>query len=111
LALGPEAVTHPSRALDDVIHQKNRLGILAVLAEADYVEFGYLKEVLGLTDGNLSRHLSVLEEQALVAIKKSFEGRKPKTVVMATRRGRKALTEHLRAMQELINRVGAKEKK
>jgi DNA-binding HxlR family transcriptional regulator len=104
-------VTHPSRALDEVIHQKNRLGILAVLAEADFVDFGYLKQVLDLTDGNLSRHLSVLEEQGLVAIKKAFEGRKPKTTVEATRRGRKALNEHLRAMQELINRVGVKEKK
>ncbi|CAN5327760.1 transcriptional regulator [soil metagenome] len=104
-------MTHPSRSLDEVIHQKNRLGILAVLAEADYVDFGYLKKALDLTDGNLSRHLSVLEESGLVAIKKTFEGRKPRTIVAATRRGRKALNEHLRAMQELINRVGAKEKR
>ena len=56
MALGEETMTHPSRSLDEVIHQKNRLGILAVLAEADFVDFGYLKEVLDLTDGNLSRH-------------------------------------------------------
>ncbi|CAN5863864.1 transcriptional regulator [soil metagenome] len=110
MALGKKVMTHPSRSLDEVIHQKNRLGILAVLAEADFVDFGYLKEVLDLTDGNLSRHLSVLEEQGLVSIKKTFEGRKPRTIVDATRRGRKALNEHLRAMQELINRVGVKEK-
>ena len=99
-------MTHPSRSLDEVIHQKNRLGILAVLAEADFADFGYLKEVLDLTDGNLSRHLTVLEESGLVSIEKGFEGKKPRTTVKATRRGRKALTEHLRAMQELIDRVG-----
>ncbi|MGH8957157.1 MAG: winged helix-turn-helix domain-containing protein [Acidimicrobiia bacterium] len=103
-------MTHPTRALDEVIHQKNRLGILAVLAEADFADFNYLKEVLDLTDGNLSRHLQVLEESGLVSIKKGFEGRKTRTVVKATRQGRKALGEHLRAMQQLIDRVGQKER-
>jgi DNA-binding MarR family transcriptional regulator len=108
--VGAPPVTHPTRALDDVIHQKNRLGILAVLAEADFADFNYLKEVLGLTDGNLSRHLQVLEESGLVAIQRSFEGRKTRTVVKATRYGRKALGEHLKAMQQLIDRVGHKER-
>ena len=98
-------MTHPSRALDEVIHQKNRLGILAVLAEADYADFTYLKEILDLTDGNLSRHLQVLEEAGLVVIEKDFQGKRPRTRVKSTRRGRKALTQHLKAMQELINRV------
>ena len=98
-------MTHPSRALDEVIHQKNRLGILAVLAEADYAEFTYLKEILDLTDGNLSRHLQVLEEAGLVAIEKDFQGKRPRTRARSTRQGRKALAQHLKAMQELINRV------
>ena len=103
-------MTHPTRALDEVIHQKNRLGILAVLAEADFADFNYLKEALDLTDGNLSRHLQVLEVSGLVSIQKSFEGRKTRTVVKATRQGRKALGEHLKAMQQLIDRVGTREK-
>lgn len=98
-------MTHPSRALDEVVHQKNRLGILAVLAEADFADFNYLKSVLDLTDGNLSRHLTVLEESGLVQIDKGFEGKKTRTMVKATRQGRKALTQHLRAMQQLIDRV------
>ena len=103
-------MTHPSRAFDEVIHQKNRLGILAVLAEADYADFGYLKEILDLTDGNLSRHLQVLEEAGLVVIEKDFQGKRPRTRARSTRRGRKALADHLKAMQDLINRVN-KEKR
>jgi DNA-binding MarR family transcriptional regulator len=103
-------MTHPSRALDEVIHQRNRLGILAVLAEADYADFGYLKKILDLTDGNLSRHLQVLEEAGLVVIEKDYEGKRPRTRARSTRQGRKALSEHLKAMQDLINRVN-KEKR
>ena len=98
-------MTHPTRALDEVIHQKNRLGILAVLSEADFADFGYLKEILDLTDGNLSRHLQVLEEAGLVAIEKDFLGKRPRTRVKSTRSGRKALSAQLRAMQDVIDRV------
>ena len=48
---------HPALGLDDVVHQRTRLGILAVLAEATEADFIYLRKVLGLTDGNLGRHL------------------------------------------------------
>ncbi len=97
--------------LERVFHEKARLGILtSLVTNPKGLLFSDLKELCALTDGNLSRHLSVLEEQGLVSIKKTFEGRKPRTIVDATRRGRKALNEHLRAMQELINRVGVKEK-
>ena len=47
---------HPTRRLEDVVHQRSRLGILTALAEAPKVDFGYLKDLLGLTDGNLSTH-------------------------------------------------------
>ena len=98
-------MTHPTRALDEVIHQKNRLGILAVLSEADFADFAYLKEILDLTDGNLSRHLQVLEEAGLVAIEKDFLGKRPRTRVRSTRSGRKALSAQLTAMQDVIDRV------
>lgn len=98
---------HPITQLDDTIHQRVRLGILAVLTEADQADFGYLKEALDLTDGNLSRHLRVLEEAGLVSIKKGYEGRRPRTRVNATRRGRSAFTGHLAALQELIDHAGA----
>ncbi|MFD3811078.1 transcriptional regulator [Rhodococcus sp. NPDC058639] len=55
-------MTHPTSGLDDVVHQRVRLGVLAVLSQAKSVDFVFLKEELGLTSGNLSRHLTVLAE-------------------------------------------------
>jgi DNA-binding MarR family transcriptional regulator len=98
-------VTHPALQLDDVVHQRVRLGILAVLAEAKRAEFGYLKDALTLSDGNLSRHIQVLEEAGLVSVEKGYEGRRPRTWVSATRRGRTALDAELRSLRELISRV------
>ena len=94
---------HPSHLLDETIHQRVRLGILAVLAEADQADFGYLKETLELSDGNLSRHLRVLEEAGYVRIEKGYRDRRPRTWVRATKSGRRALDAHLKALQELID--------
>lgn len=77
-----------------------------MLTEADRADFGFLKETLDLTDGNLSRHLRVLEEAGHVTIEKGYENRRPRTWVNATKHGRRALTNHLRALQELIDKVG-----
>ena len=93
---------HPSQRLDDVVHQRVRLGILAVLAEADQADFAFLKDSLGLTDGNLSRHLQVLEEAGYVKIAKTFEGRRPRTWVTSTKQGRAAFASELTALRELI---------
>jgi DNA-binding MarR family transcriptional regulator len=99
-------VTHPALRLDDTVHQRVRLGILAVLSEARRADFGYLRDALELTDGNLSRHIAVLEEAGLVKVEKGFEGKRPRTWVQATRAGRAALKAELAALQELITRVG-----
>ena len=98
-------MTHPSQRLDDTIHQRVRLGILAVLAEAKRVDFTYLRETLGLTDGNLSRHVQVLEEAGLVEVAKTFEGKRPRTWLSATRRGRQALAAEVAALREIVERV------
>jgi DNA-binding MarR family transcriptional regulator len=98
-------VTHPALRLDDTVHQRVRLGILAVLAEASRADFGYLRDSLALTDGNLSRHIAVLEEAGLVKVQKGFEGKRPRTRVQATRRGRAALDAEMTALRELIARV------
>jgi DNA-binding MarR family transcriptional regulator len=97
---------HPSLRLDDTVHQRVRLGILAVLGEAERADFSYLRGSLDLSDGNLSRHLQVLEEAGLIRIEKEFEGRRPRTWVSATRKGRAALDAELGALRDLIDRVG-----
>lgn len=94
-----------SISLDDIVHQKNRLGILAILHEGRRVEFGYLKEALDLTGGNLSQHLSVLEKSGLVKIEKGYDGRRAKTWVSMTRSGAKALREEVDALKTIVARI------
>jgi DNA-binding MarR family transcriptional regulator len=67
---------------------------------------GYLREALGLTAGNLSRHLTVLEEAGLVQVEKGYAGRRPRTWVRITGPGRKALARELTALTELVRRHG-----
>lgn len=99
-----EFVAHPATVLDDVVHQRTRLGILTVLAECQRADFPFLKSVLELTDGNLGRHLEVLADQNLITITKGYEGRRPRTWADITPLGRDALTAQIAAMKELVRR-------
>lgn len=96
---------HPVNALDDVVHQRVRLGILAVTREARRAEFTFLRETLGLTAGNLSQHLAVLERAGLVDIEKGYEGRRPRTWVSLTKAGAAALRDELAALKALIRQL------
>ena len=96
---------HPVNGLDDVVHQRVRLGILAVTHEARRVEFGFLRETLGLTAGNLSQHLAVLERAGLVGIEKGYDGRRPRTWVSLTKDGSAALRDELAALKTLIRQL------
>jgi DNA-binding HxlR family transcriptional regulator len=98
------AALHPATALTEVVHQRARLGILAVLSECGRADFGYLKSVLHLTDGNLGRHLEVLAEEGLVAVTKGYEGRRPRTWAELTTKGDGALAAHMDAMKQLVER-------
>ena len=92
-------------AFDELIHQPTRLRIMAFLAHLGpdaEVEFTRLQKLLGLTEGNLSRHLSRLEEAGYVQIKKGYQGRRPRTWVRVTGRGRDAFFEHLRELEEIV---------
>lgn len=97
---------HPTAALDDVVHQRHRLGILTIAAEVKRVEFAYLKSTLNLTAGNLSRHIAVLEEARLLVVEKGYEGKRPKTWVSVTPLGRKALAAEMAALRALLERHG-----
>lgn len=89
--------------LDEVVHQRNRLAILAVLDEASKAEFGFLQTDLELTAGNLSRHLEILETAGYIGIEKGYNGRRPRTWVRITKAGRAALRAEVAALNELLS--------
>lgn len=88
--------------IDDVIHGRVRLGIMAFLSGADSANFNELKARLQTTDGNLSVHLRKLEEVGFVQVDKRFEGRKPLTEARMTEAGRAAFVAYLDAMARLV---------
>ncbi len=89
--------------LDRVMHEKARLGLLASLvAHPKGLAFSDLKQLCGLTDGNLSRHLQVLQEAGLVEISKSFEGNRPQTLCVLTRSGRRRFLDYLALLEQLV---------
>jgi DNA-binding MarR family transcriptional regulator len=88
--------------LDDVIHGRIRLGIMAYLADAEVADFNELKAVLEATQGNLSVHLRKLEDAGYIEIEKSFLGRKPLTRARITAAGRKAFADYLKAIAKLV---------
>lgn len=88
--------------IDEVIHGRVRLGIMACLSSVESAEFGELKARLQATDGNLSVHLRKLEEAGFVAVSKSFQGRKPLTRASMTETGRDAFLAYLDAMSVLV---------
>lgn len=88
--------------IDDVIHGRVRLGIMAALSAVESADFGTLKARLQTTDGNLSVHLRKLEEAGFVAVTKRFVGRKPLTEASMTEVGRKAFLAYLDAMAGLV---------
>jgi DNA-binding MarR family transcriptional regulator len=88
--------------IDEVIHGRLRLGVMAYLANAEVADFNELKSVLEVTQGNLSVQLRKLEEAKYVTIEKGYLGRKPRTQVRITPAGRKAFAVYLEALGNLI---------
>mgnify|MGYP000632327299 FL=1 len=96
---------HLAIKLDKILHQKARLGIMSILMVSQEAEFTDLKEKLKLTDGNLSTHLSLLEKEKFVKIRKKFVKKKPKTICQITEIGRSAFEEYLKYLEEIIRGV------
>ena len=89
--------------LDRVIHEKARLSVLtSLVAHPKGLVFGHLKQMCGLTDGNLSRHLQVLEEAGLVAIEKGYDRNRPQTICRITANGRKRYLEYLKVLEQVV---------
>ncbi len=88
--------------IDEVIHGRVRLGVMAYLASAGAAEFNELKARLQASDGNLSVHLRKLEEAGMVAVEKTYAGRKPLTRLTLTDAGRDGFTRYLDAIAKLV---------
>jgi DNA-binding transcriptional ArsR family regulator len=88
--------------IDRMIHEPARLMVVALLAAVKEADFQYLKQATGLTKGNLSVHLSKLEEAGYIAIEKSFRGKYPLTVCRLTERGREVLDEYRKVIQAAL---------
>jgi DNA-binding MarR family transcriptional regulator len=93
-------------AIDDVIHGRIRLGVVAYLSAVDSALFGELRDKVGATDGNLSAHLRKLEDAGYVRADKSFVNRKPQTRLSLTEAGRKAWAAWLTQMEALRGAAG-----
>src|SRR3954469_8595187 len=87
--------------LDRVIHEKARLGVLtSLVTHPNGLVFGDLKEMCGLTDGNLSRHLQVLEEAGLIDIQKGYDHNRPQTLCRITPHGRRRYLDYLQVLEQ-----------
>ena len=97
-----QPASHPVAELDDVVHQRTRLGLLVVLREVQQADFSYLKARLKLTDGNLGQHLEILARSQLVTITKGYEGKRARTWAAITKAGEAALAAEVRTLRSLL---------
>lgn len=94
--------------LDRLIHEKARLSVLtSLVAHPKGLVFGDLKQMCDLTDGNLSRHLQVLEEAGLIAIEKGYEHNRPQTVCRITPQGRERYLGYLEVLEQVVRDAAA----
>jgi DNA-binding transcriptional ArsR family regulator len=97
-------VTRP--AFDEFIHAPTRLSIVSLLAAADWADFGFIRDTVGLSDSALSKQLTALDDAGYVEIRKGFVGKRPRTSVRLTNFGRGAFERHVAALQEIVSRAG-----
>ena len=88
--------------LDRVIHEKGRLAILSALAAAPELSFTELREMLGMTDGNLSTHVRILQEEGFISVAKSYEKNRPLTTCALTATGRKAFASYIDLLEQIV---------
>jgi len=93
-----EIIEKLNKAFDNRI----RLAVMSALSVNDSMDFNSMKQMLNVTDGNLASHIAALEGQAYVKVTKKFIGKKPQTTYALTASGRKAFTEHIDALEQLI---------
>lgn len=93
---------NPFEHLDRVLEHRVRLQIISVLVANDRTDFNSLKEMLGVTDGNLASHIKALEKEKYLSVNKSFVDKKPNTKYKITEKGKNAFKKHLDALEKVI---------
>lgn len=95
------------REIDDVIHGRVRLAVMAFLSGAGSADFTQLRGKVGVTDGNLSVHIRKLEEAGYIGVEKSFSERRPLTMCHLTAKGREAWIAYIKRMESLLHPTAA----
>ena len=88
--------------LNKIFESRIRLGIMSILMVNDWIDFNNLKELLKVTDGNLASHISALEKNEYLKIRKEFVGKKTKTSFSSTKLGKQAFKMHINALEKLL---------
>ena len=97
---------NPIKNLNKTFDSRVRLGIMSTLMVNDAINFNDLKELIGVTDGNLASHIKSLEDSAYIKVNKGFIGRKTNTTYAVTKAGEKAFQQHLAALENMIKSMG-----
>jgi len=96
---------NPIENLNKTFDSRVRLGIMSTLMVNDKINFNDLKDVIGVTDGNLASHIKSLEESGYIKVNKGFIGKKTNTTYMVTKAGEKAFQQHLTALEKMIRSI------
>jgi len=103
-----EDIIHPLSDIDKVIHEPARLMIMSYLYVVESADFVFLRNQTGLTDGNLSSHLSKLETVGYVDVEKKFKGKKPQTILKLSKNGREAFELYREKMEQVLSGLSDK---
>jgi len=95
----------PLSDIDRLIHEPARFQVLALLYVIESADFTFIMNQLGLTWGNLSAHITKLEEGGYVAVEKGFKGKRPQTMLSLTKQGRKAFQSYRQTMKQLLDEI------
>ncbi|HEU5122890.1 MAG TPA: transcriptional regulator [Verrucomicrobiae bacterium] len=98
----------PFLQLDRVIHEKGRLAIMSMLAASPELAFTEMRDLLNMTDGNLTTHIRTLQEAGYVAIAKSYQNNRPLTTCSLTPAGRKAFADYVNLLEQIVQQTKGK---
>jgi len=91
--------------LDPLLENRIRLGVMSLLVVREEADFNSMKQMLGVTDGNLASHVATLERNRYLTVRKEFVGRKPQTTYTITEAGRRAFSDHVEALERLLRKA------